>query len=170
MSIYGYKNENERTEPLVAKKDSSKESRESDEGLEIIRELDQGSIEKQIGIQGSGTDLDGDLVKNGGSDPASEILSSSSSISRIYTSLVKALARNKRFEDVENLQVHMKKDSLEPDCDFYDALLKSYAYEGLLVKVSEVLEVMKKAGFQPSQSTYEKVSLQNSLTTTSILI
>ena len=97
VSVDGSGNENERMEPVVTKKDSSKESRESDEGLKIIRELHQGSNEKRIGIQGSGTDFDGDSVKNAGSDPASEILSSSS-ILRMYTSLVKALARNKRFE------------------------------------------------------------------------
>jgi pentatricopeptide repeat protein len=161
----GSKNANQRMEASAGRLDSKqdslvKESQDSktDDASEGSRASVKGSMEV-ASIDDNDSRSDPDSKDSLGLVSLSSSSSSCSSIiSKMYTSLVKELARNKRFEDVEKLQAHMEKESLAPDRDFYDALLKSYAYEGLLVKASEVLEAMKEAGFQPTQFTYEKVN------------
>eukprot|EP00250_Pteridium_aquilinum_P020588 c24871_g2_i1 orf=90-2618(+) len=93
---------------------------------------------------------------------AQEVMQQSSGnvspVLKLYTALAKVLARKRRHEELDHVQVQVKEADIEPDIHFYNVLLDSYVERRLFPKAFEFLQEMKSAGFKPNRYVYEKLA------------
>ena len=81
---------------------------------------------------------------------------------KLQRTLLKALLRNKKFEEVDKLLFVMKESGVERGDRFYYTLLDAYADSGRTLEAAQILKDMKKEGIEPRQFLYEKVGYINS--------
>eukprot|EP00250_Pteridium_aquilinum_P020587 c24871_g1_i1 orf=70-2478(+) len=102
-----------------------------------------------------GVDVSGSSKAKEASEAGSKKISP---ILKLYKTLAKVLAKNKRFQELDQLEEQIKDEGFVPLPSFYNVMLNFYIAENRLEKVSEVVLKMEAAGFKPTAFSYEKIA------------
>ncbi|KAH6555898.1 hypothetical protein KP509_1Z219100 [Ceratopteris richardii] len=78
-----------------------------------------------------------------------------SSILKMYTTLIRVLGRKQRRQEIASVQKQMEEHNITADVTFYNALLMFYADNGQADDLWEGLRRMKAAGIEPDHLTHE---------------